>query len=328
MADELWRRPARYGSGRDYEIGVLDVFGQNGCNLGLLRGRQFTGVTADARCIDTCIDERGTQRFDLPLGVRSHVVAFDHRAEPVCRRRRLQTGDAKSDDQHFGGADRAGGAGKLGQDTGKMGGTQLHGVIAGQRGLAGQRVHCLGAGNPWHPLHGKAGDLSVQQPLHQSRFIVFVDEGDKDRPLLHRVNNFQRGRLHGKNDIGIAHQRLDVGNDSHVLVDGIGKLHCISGTGLHAQPGAKLRQSDSDRGHERHAPLMRLCLLQNGDVDVHGVLRSGQPSWNVEGTRSARPPGSSRCFRPALRRPRNEPASCSRTPGCPCRRVHGHSQCP
>ena len=54
-----------------------------------------------------------------------------------------------------------------------MGRAQLHRVISRQGGLARQRVHRLSPRDTGNAFHGKAGDLLIQQALHQVLSPVF-----------------------------------------------------------------------------------------------------------------------------------------------------------
>ena len=109
-----------------------------------------------------------------------------------------------------------------------MGRAELHGVISRQGGLARQRVHRLRPRDARDAFHGEAGDLFVQQALHQCRLLVRVDEGNEDRAFLHRVDHVQRGWLHSENHVGVADQSVAIVNERDVLERRIGQADRIS----------------------------------------------------------------------------------------------------
>ena len=143
LADEFWRWPAGNGGCRDDQVGRLNMLRQHRGNLGLFVCGQFAGVTAFTAGIDAGLDKSRAQRQRLFLGFRANIVAFGDGTQTMCGRERLQSGDAKAHDQHFGGTDRAGRCRDLRQDATEMGRAKLHGVVARQRGLTGQRIHRL-----------------------------------------------------------------------------------------------------------------------------------------------------------------------------------------
>ena len=107
------------------------------------------------------------------------------------------------------------------------------------------------------------------------RLLVLIDEGDQDRALLHRVDHIQRRSLHAENHVGIVDQSVAIGGEFDILERGIDQTDSISRARLHVQLGAQLDQLADNGRHQRHAPFVRLCLLQNGDVDIHGKLPGG-----------------------------------------------------
>ena len=102
--------------------------------------------------------------------------------------------------------------------------------------------------------------------------MVGVDEADEDRAFLHRVDHLQRGRLHGEDHVGVADQRLAVGDEGDILEGGVGQLDRVPGARLHVQLRAELDQLGRNGRHQSHAPFVRLGFLQNGDVDIHEIF--------------------------------------------------------
>ena len=213
----------------------------------LFRG-QFARIAALAARIHAGLDECRAQRQRLLLGFRAHVIAFDDGAQTMGGGDRLQTRDAEAHHQHFGRPDRAGGRGDLRQDAGEMGRAELHGVVSRQGGLARQRVHRLRPRDARHTFHGEAGDLLLEQALHQRRLLVRIDEGDEDRAFLHRVDHVQRGRLHGEDHIGVADQLLAIIDEGDVLERGVGQLDGVARARLHVQLRAQLDQLGATEG--------------------------------------------------------------------------------
>ena len=170
-------------------------------------------------------------------------------------------------------------------------------------------------------------------------FVARIDEGNQDRAFLHRVDHVQRRWLHSENYVGVADQSVTIGRESDILECGIDDAGGISRARLHVQLGAQFGQLADNGRHQRHASFVRMCFLQNGDVDVHGTLQLLTHSWSA----SARPMRNSGMsaserphrlftarvpYRPALRQQRSEPAFCSRTRGYPCRRVRARNRSP
>ena len=65
-------------------------------------------------------------------------------------------------------------------------------------------------------------------------------------------------------------QRGAIVDEGDILERSVGQLIGIPGAGLHVQSGAELDQLRHDGRHQGHAPLVRLGLLQDGDIDIHG----------------------------------------------------------
>ena len=150
---------------------------------------------------------------------------------------------------------------------------ELHGVISRQGGLTRQRVHRLRPRDARDTFHGKAGDLLVQQALHQRRLFVGVDERNEDRAFLHRADHIECGRLHGEHHIGVADQRLAIVHKGDVLESCVGQLDRVCCSRLHMQLCAQFDQFGCNGWHQCHASLVWLGFLQNGDVDVHWALQ-------------------------------------------------------
>ena len=175
-------------------------------------------------------------------------------------------------------------------------------------------------------LHGEAGDLLLDETLHQRRLMPGVNEGNEDGAFLHRVDHIQSRRLDRKHDVGVGHELVAIGDEDDVLERGVGQLDGFPGAALHVQLGAELDQLGDDRRHQGNAPLVRLGLLQDGDVDVHGQIQLLAVVLRWDGPARIEPARICARLTAALRPPRSGPASCSRTPGCPCRRARARNR--
>ncbi len=270
LADHLRRGLAGDRGGGDHEVGGLDMLGQGGVDLGLFLGRQGPGVAALAGGVDAGVDEGRAQGQRLFLGGGADVIGLDHRAQALGGGDRLQPGDAQAHHQHLGRPDDASGRGDLRQHAQHVRRAQRDRVIAGQRRLAGERVHRLGPRDPGDPLHGETGDVAFQQRLDQRRLLVLIDEADQDRPWLHRLDRLRRRRLDGQHHVGVGEQGPAVIHEGDIGEGAVGQLDRRPGAGLHVQPRAQLDQLGGHRRDQGHPPLQGLGLLQNGDVHIHG----------------------------------------------------------
>ncbi len=151
-----------------------------------------------------------------------------------------------------------------------MGHAESDRVVARQGRLARQGVHRLGPRDPRDPLHGEAGDLPGQQSLHQLRLVRRVDEADQDRAGFHGVDDGEGRGLNRQDHVRLGDHRDPVIEDGDILERGILQPDRGARAGLHVQLAAELDQLGNDRGRQGDAPFVRLGLLQNGDVDIHG----------------------------------------------------------
>ena len=181
--------------------------------------------------------------------------------------------------------------------------------------------------------------------------MVCIDERDENGALLHGVDDLDCRGLDRKHHIGVGDQLLAVGDEGDILECSVGQFDGVSGARLHVQLRAELDQLGNDRRHQSHAPFVRLCFLQNGDIDVHEGSSSWPilggdaqwPSWRrMSGDEEFQGEGNASSLvpprlaptlgtaidwpTPALRPRRSEPASCSRIPGCPCRRARARNR--
>ena len=108
---------------------------------------------------------------------------------------------------------------------------------------------------------------------HQRRLLVRIDKADQDRAFFHRVDHIQRRWLHGEDHVGIFDQSVAIAGECDILERRIDQAGSVSSARLHVQLGAQLGQLADDGRHQRHAPFVGMCFLQNGDVDVHEALQ-------------------------------------------------------
>jgi hypothetical protein len=165
-ADQLGRHPAGDQRGGDDDVLLLDVLGHQRRLLFLIGVAHRLGVAGgglgglELLVLDR--DELGAQALDLLLGRRAHVGGGDHRAQAPRGGDRLQAGDAGAHHEHLGRGDGAGRGHhhrhRPAIDLGRLD----HRAVAGEVGLAGQRVHHLGAGDARHEFHGEHGRAAAR----------------------------------------------------------------------------------------------------------------------------------------------------------------------
>ncbi len=92
--------------------------------------------------------------------------------------------------------------------------------------------------------------------------------------MFHGVDHLERGRLDRQDHVGIGDQILAIHDERDILECRVSQLDGVTGTRLHVQLGTQFDELGDNRGHQSHAPFMRLGFLQNGDVDIHRALQS------------------------------------------------------
>ncbi len=90
---------------------------------------------------------------------------------------------------------------------------------------------------------------------------------------MHLVDHAERRRLHGQQHVRVAHQSVAISREGDIAVRRIRERDGIAGAGLHVQLRPELHQPRDDGWNQRNAPFVRLCFLQNGDVDKHARPR-------------------------------------------------------
>ncbi len=201
------RRPARDQRGRDHDVLLLDVLGDQRGLLGLIVLRHFLGVAAGGLGLLEFLvldrDELGAEAFDLLLGRRTHVGRGDDGAEPARGRDRLQAGDAGAHDEHLRRRHRAGRRHHHRQRAAIFGGAVDHRAVAGEIGLAREHIHDLRAGDARHQLHREGGDAGIGHGLERRVLAVGVHDGDDERALLVAGKLGGGGPAHLEHHVGV-----------------------------------------------------------------------------------------------------------------------------
>ena len=126
-------------------------------------GRELARVAAGRRGVDVERQELRPQRLDLLLGGRTHIVGLDHRPQAARGRDGLQPGDACPEHEHLGRADGAGRRRQHGEEAPQSQRRHQGRAVARDRGLRGEDVHRLGAGDARHELQGEGRHAGVAQ---------------------------------------------------------------------------------------------------------------------------------------------------------------------
>ena len=232
--------------------------------LGLVGVAHFLGVAAGGlgglELLVLHGDEFRAQRGHLFLGGGAHVGGGHHRAEPAGGGDGLQPGDAGAHDEGLRRGDRA----RRGHHHGEGAAIELgrldHGAIAGEVGLAGQRVHGLGAGDARGELHGERVDLRGRAGLGELQVAVGLEQADHDRAVLELFKRRLVRPAHAEQRVRVLQRRGARGElGSGLFIGGVGKV----------RPGARLLLDD-DFGAGLHQRL-------------HGVRRGRDTVFTLTG---------------------------------------------
>ena len=66
---------------------------------------------------------------------------------------------------------------------------------------------------------------------------LFVDERNQDGVLVHRIDHFERRRLHAEHHAGDRNVRFPVVDGYDVFKHAVGQRDGAGGAGFHVQPG-------------------------------------------------------------------------------------------
>ena len=199
-------RPGHRGGG-NHGVGRGDARIQRFLLLGLFFGGELAGIAAGAVGADAGFDELGAQRLHLFAGGATNVIRLDHGAQAPRGGDGLQPRHAGADDQRLRRADGAGGRGQHGHELFEVVGGDQHGLVAGQRGLRGQAVHRLGAGDARNELDREAGDLAVAQRLHLGLARVGLQEADHHGAGFELADLLEAERRDRQQDVGLRQDR-------------------------------------------------------------------------------------------------------------------------
>ena len=255
LADQLRRRPARNRGGGDDDVGRLDVLGDDRGDLVLLFLRQLARVAAlrrahRRRCRRTWRRairpapwsraarrslrhaRRGGARWRSPAGRRRPTPITSAVPGGSSRRRRSSSAACAP----------------------MRGRAEQRAVVAGQRGLRGQRVHRLRARDARHQFHREAGDLAVAQQLDQLDFLVRVDEATSGSRLPSSRRRLPAtAAARASDDVGVATPGPADWRRSVTFLNAASASFTASArAGLHVDLGAELGQLVGDGGD--HAP--------------------------------------------------------------------------
>src|ERR1019366_8647464 len=261
---------------RDHHIAFLYYFSQQlaltAVEVFILGAGISTSVLRVFR-LDGKLDKTSAETLHLLLRRGPLVVGRNHRAEAPRGRDRLQSSNAAADHEHAGRCDGSSRGGEHGEKAWVGIGCHQHRLVSANGAHRGQRVHALGARGTGHQLHGKRGDASVRDLLHDVRRTegtLKSDEGliaAKQRHILlpghvvgtvaKNLHDYVRGSKHGS----------AVRNDLRALVGilGIGIAGLDSSAGLYVNFETRFGQRREDYRHERNPPLPRISFFRHTD---------------------------------------------------------------
>jgi len=208
-------------------------------------------------------------RLSTCSSVWADVVAFDHRAQPVRGRHGFEASDAEAHHQHMRWPDGSARGRHLGQYAAEVRLAEQDGVVAGERGLARQRVHGLRARDAGNLFHREAGDLLLDHPLDEGVLVFGVDETDQNRSLLHGVDHVERRGLNAEDDVGGGQQIGAIFDELDVLVGFVREAARDTGTRLHVELRAQLHELRGKARDESHPFFERLGFFQHGNIHIH-----------------------------------------------------------
>jgi hypothetical protein len=274
--------------------------------LGLVFPGHFLGVAAGrlGRPEFVVLDrqELGAERLHLFLHRRPHIGRRDHGTQPPRGGDGLEAGDADAHDEDF--RCRNGACRRHHHRHGAiiLGGAVDHRLVAGEVGLRGKHVHCLGARDARHELHGEGRDarlghggergvvaMGVHRRDHRGAGFVAVELG------VRRAADFQHHV--GSCSIGSRAERC-AGLDEILVGDARGAPGSGFDDDLEAEAGKPLHRV----GRGGHARLLRIdfpgyedCLSHRKALSVGTLARrrwSAPPMKlaNASGARNSLPP--------------------------------------
>ena len=169
--DQLRRGAAGDERGGDDDVGAGDLDLQRLALVRLLLLGELAGVAGLGGRVGHALDleELRAQRLDLLLDGGADVEGGHDRAEAAGGGDRLQAGDAGAEHEHLGGLDRARGGHQHREEARELLGGGEDGEVAGDGGLAGERVHRLGARDARDLLHREGGDAAARRGARRPR---------------------------------------------------------------------------------------------------------------------------------------------------------------
>ena len=269
--DELRRRPAGDGGRRDHGVGLHDVAVDDLLGLGLLLVGELARVAALDLGVDAGVDEAAAQRLHLLARHGADVVGLHDGAEAPGGGDRLQPGHADAEHEDLGRPERPGRRRQHRVVPAGHAGRHQHGLVAGDRGLAGQRVHGLRPRDARQQLEREAGDLVVAERLDRVVRLVRLQQAEDDGALAHLVDLRRRRRVDLQDDVG--------GEDVGGVVDQRGRRELLvadvtqlTGAALDQHLGAQRRVLLGHGRDQGHARLTRRRLPGHANADCHRTL--------------------------------------------------------
>ena len=179
-----------------------------------------------ARFLDRHGEELAAERLHLLLGRGAHVERAHDRADALRGAERGESGNPGADDQHLRRRDLAGRRELTGEEAREPIRRFDHGAIARDVRHRRQRVHLLGAADPWHLIHRERRDLARRE-LREQRFVLRGIQERDDRAAFAQLIDlavFRRTNLH--HDVRRPRGRAidELGTGRRVLV--IAKRRC------------------------------------------------------------------------------------------------------
>ena len=250
------------------------------------------------------LEELRAERLDLLGDGGAHVVAGDLGAEAPRGGDRLQPGDARAEHEHLGRRDRAGGGHHHRQEAAEVVRRDEHGLVAGDVGLRGQRVHRLRARDARDRLHRERRRAGVGQRLRRLGVRERAEEADEDGVVAELGDLLvgRRGDLH--DDVGVP----DVVGDRRagLLVDARRRAssprrrrtrrrprspwpRACARSRARARRASRLRRSPDDAAQAVCGSL-EVVTLQGADsglVDGKGLVERWPPGWGWRSRRLA-----------------------------------------
>ena len=228
------------------------------------------------------LDEGAAERFDLLLDDRAHVGGLDDRAEPAGRPDGHQAGHAGAHDDPARRADRAGRGGQQREELRQPLRGQEDRLVATHRGLAGEGVHRLGAGDARDGIHADGGHAALRQLLRELRPGEGAQGADEDRSRAQHLDLLVGGPADAEHHVRLAVQLRRVRHDRRAgLAVGLVEVRAReAGAGLDQHLVAVPDQLAGDLGRERDARFAVRRLAWNTDLHEGSSLRKGMHAAN------------------------------------------------